>query len=174
MSCNPNNLENCDSDLAQIITQLNNSFIKYCDEEDNIFSKDCDEFYNKEIKLNDFVIKIAKEIKEKKYKEKLNEKCQSDKYIVNPICIKELSSITDINNDMYKYVKDKCNIQTRANNAEMCDKIYNATSDLNNSIINNITYDYSVFIYTIIFIIIISIGFVVFFFRPVSRKNKSL
>jgi len=167
--CNPETLENCDPVLVEIINSLNDSYIKYCDDEDNIFSIDCDEFYNTNIPLNDLAIKISKKLKEDNYHRTLDSKCQNEINIFKDKCMMEMSKENN-KSGLYSWVKNKCDYNNRESNKSFCDKL-NKEVTKENKLFYSITSERYTSLELTILIILITI--VCFFIILIRKKSKS-
>jgi hypothetical protein len=165
--CDENNIEKCGPE-GIVVNQLEKAFINHC--KDNIISEDCKDFYNKEYKINDFIIKINKSLKEEKILEQKNNFCRNENNIYKDDCIKFANN----NTSLQGYIASLC-AQGTDKSKEICKSIcdnYNS-----GDILKKITceYDYTA-IALIILIIFVFISFIIILKTIINRRknvNKS-
>jgi hypothetical protein len=149
--CDENNIIKCGPE-GKVVQALEEAFIKHC--ESNILSEDCKEFYNKEYKINDFVVKLNRNIKENKKAEQKNNACRKIDNIYKDDCI----NFANDNVYLQGYIASICSENT-SSSKEVCNNICN--NDNSNDILKKITCEYDYISVAIIIIISVMAVFLV-------------
>lgn len=159
-SCDENNLKLCGY-YGETIDNMDKSFIDYCGRDSNIFSKDCVEFYNKSIPLNDFNIQLNKKLKEDNGLNQTISICKNKKFMTKDECLQAANNNTTLQNNILSVCKE---------NTEESKSICN--SICNNSISNDTLKSLSCSNYTIFILLLIFVITLVFIINSNIKKKK--
>ena len=161
-ACNENNLNLCGY-YGETIDNMDKSFINYCSKDSNIFSKDCVEFYNKSISLDDFAIQLNKKLKEDNGLSQTISICKNKNFMSKDECVQAANNNITLQNN----ISEVCKENTEESNS-ICNSICN--NSISNDTLKTLTCsNYSILILVLIFVIIIIFIFV----NKIKKKKHS-
>ncbi len=158
--CDENNLNSCGY-YGETIDNMDKSFIDYCSRDSNIFSKDCVEFYNKSIPLNDFTIQLNKKLKEDNGLSQTISICKNKKFMTKDECVQAANNNTTLQNNILGVCKE---------NTEESKSICNSICD--NSISNDTLKSLTCSNYSILILVLVFVVIIVFIFINKIKKKK--
>ena len=158
--CNENNLNECGY-AGQTIDNMDRSYINYCSKDNNIFSKDCVEFYNKTIPLDNFIVHLNKKLKEENGLYQTVSLCKNKDFMTKEECIYAANNSTILQNNLNNICKEGT-----VESKDICKKI--CESDISNDTLKSITCNS----YYLAIILVIIIIIVIVIFTKIIKKKK--